>query len=56
MLQRVKSPSTLAIAGVDRIYVGPGLGRKEGNARTGAEEDGMQYKQFSDVAARAGRM
>ena len=36
--------SILLIAGVDGIYIGPGLGRKGGNARTGAEKGGMQYR------------
>ena len=36
--------SILLIAGVDGIYVGPGLGRKGGNGRTGAEKGGMQYR------------
>ena len=44
MLQRVKTPGTLLVAGVNGIYVGPGLGRKGGNARTGAEKGGMQYR------------
>ena len=44
MLRRVKTPSTLLIAGVDGIYVGSGLGRKGGNARTGAEKGGMQHR------------
>ena len=35
--------SVLLIPGVDGIYVGPGLGQKGGNARTGAEKGGMQY-------------
>ena len=56
MLQRVKTPRIQVIAVVDGIYVGPGLGRKGGNARTGAEKSGMQYRYFSDVAVRAGRM
>ena len=43
MLQHVKTPIILLIAGVDGIYVGPGLGRKGGNAHTGAEKGGMQY-------------
>ena len=44
MLQRVKIPSTLLIASVDGIYVDPGLGQKGGNACTGAEKGGMQYR------------
>ena len=56
MLHRVKTPSILLIAGVDGIYVGPGLGQKGSNARTGAEKGGMQYRQFSDVAVMAGKM
>ena len=36
--------SVLLIAGVDGIYVGPGLGRKGGNARTGAEKGEMQHR------------
>ena len=32
------------------------LGRDGGNARTGAEKRGRQYRHFSDVTARAGRM
>ena len=44
MLQRVKTPSILLIAGVHGIYIGSGLGRKGGNARTGAEKGGMQHR------------
>ena len=54
MLQRVNTPSTLLIAGVEGIYVGPGLGRKGGNARIGAEKGGIQYTLFSDVGVSAG--
>ena len=44
MLQRVKTPSILLIAGVDGIYIGSGLGRKGGDARTGAEKGGTQHR------------
>ena len=48
--------SILFIAGVEGILIGPGFGRKGGNARTGAEKGAMQYRQVSDVVVRAGRM
>ena len=39
----------MLVAGVERIGVGPGIGWKGSNARTGAEKGGMQYRWFSDV-------